>query len=75
MTYNHLSPASAYFSSTLTNVSSVAAPRAPKTTRGRGGRGRGAKATGAGRSHRPKKTVEELDAEMSDYYSAANPAV
>ena len=57
----------------LLTSSSIAAPRAPKSIRGRG-RARGARG-GAGRSaHRPKKTVEELDAEMSDYYSAANPA-
>ena len=44
--------------------SSVAAPRAPRG-RGRGRRGR-AGPSGSGR--RPKKTVEELDEEMTDYF-------
>ena len=42
------------------------APRVPKGIRGRGrGRGRSGP-SGAGR--RPKKTVEDLDQEMADYY-------
>lgn len=43
---------------------SVPAPRAPKS-KGRRGKGRSGP-SGAGR--RPKKTVDELDAEMTDYF-------
>jgi len=45
----------------------VAAPSAPAvSTRGRGrGRGRG------GQARRPRKTADELDAEMTDYMSGA----
>jgi C-terminal duplication domain of Friend of PRMT1 len=54
--------------------SSVAAPkvRAGSSARGRRGRGR-AGPSGAGR--RPKKTVEELDEEMTDYFGTGEPVV
>jgi len=57
-------------------IVSIAAPRAPRGSSRGGLRGRGTRGSrGAGRSastrHRPKKTVEELDAEMTDYYSGA----
>jgi hypothetical protein len=49
--------------------SSVAAPRAPKNinSRGRGNR-RGGRSGPSGGGRRPKKTVDELDAEMTDYF-------
>jgi C-terminal duplication domain of Friend of PRMT1 len=46
-------------------VSVAPAPRAARGGRGRGRRGRGG-LRGTGR--RPKKTVDELDAEMTDYF-------
>jgi hypothetical protein len=50
----------------LTLFSTVAAARPPRGTRNRGrGRGRSGP-SGAGR--RPRKTVEELDEEMTDYF-------
>jgi C-terminal duplication domain of Friend of PRMT1 len=52
----------------VSDCSSVAASRTPRGRdrgRGRGVRGRGG-ASGGGR--RPKKTVEELDEEMTDYF-------
>lgn len=39
-------------------------------TRGRGGRGRGRGRTG--REGRPKKSLEDLDAEMEDYNKQSN---
>ena len=46
-------------------VAAAVAPHPARGGRGRGRRGRGG-LRGAGR--RPKKTVDELDAEMTDYF-------
>jgi THO complex subunit 4 len=54
------------FRHSLLTCRSVAAPRVPKGARGRGRRGGRAGPSAAGR--RPKKTVEELDEEMTDYF-------
>ena len=51
----------------ILGYSSVAAPRAPKNIRGRGQR-RGGRSGPSGGGRRPKKTVDELDAEMTDYF-------
>ena len=45
----------------------MAAPRVPKGGRGRGRRGGRGGPSGAG-GRRPKKTVAELDEEMTDYF-------
>lgn len=51
----------------------TATKAAPASTRG-GGRGRGRGRGRAGRDRGKKKTLEELDAEMEDYFPAAEGA-
>jgi len=57
-----------------TNIISSVAPKTRGVRRSR--RGRGGRAGPSGSGRRPKKTVEELDADMTDYFetNAAAPA-